>query len=336
MPLNLQRRRALSVLILGASILIAASPWTPFRRRLLVAIGSELEQPMHELEARFETSHPEVDLQWRVLGSQDMVNQALEAGPARPRVLIPASEELLQGLADRLRRQQSGSGLQQPQPVARTVLVAVAWPERAKPLFGSGGFSWSPLARALQTDRWTQLGGQDSWGRFNLRATDPGRSNSGQLALMLWLRSQANDPAVKVWRQALYQPPRSTDILLREFIAAGPNDGDLAFVYESIALNRREESRQRQGASYRILVPDPSFETVLAAGVITGSAQGTQRDGERLVRFLRQNKQQELLMDWGFRSIDGRLPEGALTTTVLPAPDQTQRNRALRLWQSAS
>ena len=102
MPLNLQRRRALSVLILGAAILIAASPWTPFRRRLLVAIGSELEQPMHELEVRFETTHPAVDLQWRVLGSQDMVNQALDASPARPRVLIPASEELLQGLADHL------------------------------------------------------------------------------------------------------------------------------------------------------------------------------------------------------------------------------------------
>ena len=91
MPLNLQRRRVLSVLILGAAILIAASPWTPFRRRLLVAIGSELEQPMHELEARFETTYPAVDLQWRVLGSQDMVNQALEAGQARPRVLVPAA-----------------------------------------------------------------------------------------------------------------------------------------------------------------------------------------------------------------------------------------------------
>jgi hypothetical protein len=336
MPLSLTRRRALSLVILALSVLVAAAPWTPFRRRLLVAIGSELEQPMHVLEARFEREHPAVDLHWQVRGSQDMVNQALQPSSERPRVLIPASEELLRGLAERMRRQQSGSVLRDPQPVARTVLVAVSWPERAEVLFGGGSFRWEALQRALHNDRWEQLGGQASWGRFTLRATDPARSNSGQLALLLWRRFQASDQAVKLWRQALHQPPRSSDILLREFIAAGPNDGDLAFVYESIALNRREESRQRQGDAYRLLVPDPSYETVLAAGLIEGPAQGTLGDGEALVRFLRRGSQQQLLMDWGFRSIDGRLPKGAQTTTVLPAPDQTQRDRALRLWQAAS
>jgi hypothetical protein len=291
---------------------------------------------MHALETRFEREHPAVDLHWQVSGSQDMVNQALEPSGERPRVLIPASEELLRGLAERLRRQQSDSGLRDPQPVARTVLVAVGWPERAQTLFGGGSFRWESLQKALNSDRWEQIGGPTSWGRFNLRATDPARSNSGQLALLLWLRSQASDRAVITWRRALYQPPRSTDILLREFIAAGPNDGDLAFVYESIALNRREESRQRQGEAYRLLVPDPSYETVLAAGVIEGPARGTLRDGEALVRFLRRGPQQELLMNWGFRSIDGRLPKGAQTTTVLPAPDQMQRERVLRLWQAAS
>jgi ABC-type molybdate transport system substrate-binding protein len=336
MPLSQPRRRALSLVILAMSVLIAAAPWTPFRRRLLVAIGSELEQPMRELETRFEREHPAVDLHWQVRGSQDMVNQALVPSGERPRVLIPASEELLRGLAERMRRQQNDSGLQDPQPVARTVLVAVSWPERAQALFGGDSFNWESLQQALSDGSWEQLGGQASWGRFNLRATDPARSNSGQLALLLWRRSQASDRAVMTWRRALYQPPRSTDILLREFIAAGPNDGDLAFVYESVALNRREESRQRQGEAYVLLVPDPSYETVLAASVIEGPASGRLGDGEALVRFLRRGPQQEVLMNWGFRSIDGRLPRGALTTTILPAPDQTQREGMLRIWQAAS
>lgn len=336
MPLSLTWRRAFSLGILALSILVAAAPWTPFRRRLVVAIGSELEQPMRVLEIRFEREHPAVDLHWQVAGSQDMVNEALQHSTDRPRVLIPASEELLLGLAERLRRQQSGTVLRDPQPVARTVLVAVSWPERAEALFGGGVFRWPALQQALTNDRWEQLGGQASWGRFTLRATDPARSNSGQLALLLWLRFQARDRAVQSWRQALHQPPSSTDILLREFIAAGPNDGDLAFVYESVALNRREESRQRQGNAYRLLVPDPSYETVLAASVIEGPAQGTVGDGEALVHFLRRGPQQQLLMDWGFRSIDGRLPKGAKATTVLPAPDPTQIERALRLWQAAS
>ena len=336
MPFNRTQRRGLSLAILAASVALAAMPWSPFRRSLSVAVGSELEQPMRDLEIRFEQAHPEIDLVWRVQGSQDMVNQAMEDTPARPRVLIPASGALLRGLAERLARQQTDGGLSDPQPIARTVLVAVSWPERATALFGQGPFRWDTLKKALEQSSWTSLGGQENWGRFNLRATDPSRSNSGQLAMLLWLRSQGRDQAIELWRRALYQPPRSTDIMLREFIATGPNDGDLAFVYESIALNRVDEARQRQGAPYTILAPDPSYETVLEAAVLTGRADGRRADGTTFIRFLRSDPQQQLLMDWGFRSHDGRLPKNAQTIKVLPSPDQTERDKGLRLWKGAS
>lgn len=335
MPFNLSQRRVLSLAILAASVALAAMPWSPFRRSLSVAVGSELEQPMRDLETRFEQAHPDIDLVWRVQGSQDMVNQALENNAERPRVLIPASGELLRGLAQRLRRQQTNAGLSDPQPIARTVLVAVSWPERAAVLFGTGPFRWGALKKALEQSNWASLGGQESWGRFNLRATDPARSNSGQLAMLLWLRSQGRDQAIGLWRRALYQPPRSTDILLREFIATGPNDGDVAFVYESIALSRMDEARQRQGAAYTILAPDPSYETVLEAAVLEGKADGRIADGTTFIRFLRSDPQQQLLMDWGFRSHDGRRPQNAQTVQVLPSPDQTERDKGLRLWTSA-
>ena len=78
MPFNLSQRRVLSLAILAASVALAAMPWSPFRRSLSVAVGSELEQPMRDLETRFEQAHPDIDLVWRVQGSQDMVNQAME------------------------------------------------------------------------------------------------------------------------------------------------------------------------------------------------------------------------------------------------------------------
>ena len=336
MPFNLSQRRGLSLLILAASVALAAAPWSPFRRSLSVAVGSELEQPMRDLETRFEQAHPDIDLVWRVEGSQDMVNQAMEDRPNRPRVLIPASGDLLRGLAERLRRQQSKTGLSEPQPIARTVLVAVSWPERSTALFGRGPFSWDALKKALEQSSWSSLGGEENWGRFNLRATDPARSNSGQLAMLLWLRSQGRDQAVGLWKRALYQPPRSTDILLQEFIATGPNDGDLAFVYESIALSRLNESRQRQGVPYTILAPNPSYETVLEAAVLEGKAEGRLSDGTSFIRFLRRDPQQQLLMEWGFRSHDGRKPKNAQTIKVLPSPNQTERDQGLRLWNAAS
>ena len=150
MPFNLSQRRVLSLAILAASVALAAVPWSPFRRSLSVAVGSELEQPMRDLETRFEQAHPDIDLVWRVQGSQDMVNQAMETRADRPRVLIPASGELLRGLAERLSRQQTDTGLSDPKPIARTVLVAVSWPERATALFGTGPFRWAALKKALE------------------------------------------------------------------------------------------------------------------------------------------------------------------------------------------
>ena len=337
---SLSRRRWLSLAIIAGALAIAIAPWSPWRRTLRVAIGSELEQPMRELEASFERRHPHINLIWQVQGSQDMVNQALEPSQKRPRVLIPASQELLKSLQLRLRRQQAQTSLHAIKPVASTVLVAVSWPERAAVLFGQGSFRWSSLSKALKRKWWKDLGGEPSWGRFNLRTSDPLRSNSGQLALLLWLRSQGTDAAIQTWRGALYLPPRSTDIMLREFIATGPNDGDIAFAYECDALYRAEESRTRHGSRYRVLYPDPTYETVLTAAVLKGPAEGSLSDGERLLRFLRAADQQQLLRNWGFRSVDGQLPEDAETDAglveVLPPPDQQLRDQALRLWQQAS
>lgn len=48
-----------------------------------------------------------------------------------------------------------------------------------------------------------------------------------------------------VLKRAVYRPARSTDILLREFISSGRNDGDIAMVYEAAALMRIAEAQQR-------------------------------------------------------------------------------------------
>ncbi|WP_255452575.1 substrate-binding domain-containing protein [Synechococcus sp. RSCCF101] len=175
-----------------------------------------------------------------------------------------------------------------------------------------------------------------------LQATDPLRSNSGQLALALWARAHsgaAEGEAVSLWKRSLYQPPRSTDILLREFIAAGPNDGDLAFVYESNALIREPEATRQQGQTYRILYPDPTYETVLAAGVLSGEARGRRQDAERLIALLLASEGQELLQRSGFRSAAGRPPAavGAAgeAAELLPPPSRPQLDALLRLYRSS-
>ncbi|MFM7548580.1 MAG: ABC transporter substrate-binding protein, partial [Cyanobacteriota bacterium] len=60
------RRRALSSAIAAAALALAAAPLPGLWRSLLVAVGSELEQPLAQLEPLFERRHPGIDLRWEV------------------------------------------------------------------------------------------------------------------------------------------------------------------------------------------------------------------------------------------------------------------------------
>lgn len=331
------RRRALSLGIATAALVLAAAPLPGLRRSLLVAVGSELEQPLAGIEPLFERRHPGIDLRWEVQGAQDMVNRNLEEGPERARVLIPANRDQLQAFAAAAAARGDGAPFQaEPRPIARTLLVAVAWPERADRLFPQGPFSWARLRRAAEAGQWTALGGPEAWGSFDLRVTDPLRSNSGQLTLALWSRDQPAPAAVALLKRAVYRPARSTDILLREFISGGPNDGDLAMVYEAAALMRSVEAGRRWPGGYRLLVPDPTVEMVLAAAVLRGEGSGSPADGERFVAFMAGPEAQAVLQAAGFRGPDGRggSPAGNQVRR-LPPPERAQLDELLRLWQQA-
>ncbi|MFN6131480.1 MAG: substrate-binding domain-containing protein [Synechococcaceae cyanobacterium] len=331
------RRRLISLGLATTALVLAAAPLPGLRRTLLVSVGSELEESFRRLEPAFERQEGAIDLRWQVEGSQDMVNNNLEARTERPRVLIPADQDLLKQFAARV------SALGQPPPftagptpIARTRLVALAWPERAQRLFAAGRFSWRRLREAVAAGQWGALGGPAAWGSFDLRATDPLRSNSGQLLLALWSQGPGDQTSFQALRRAIYRPARSTDILLREFISGGPNEGDLAFVYEAGARQRAAEAAQRWPGGYRLLLPDPSIEVVPAAAVLKGAASGRPEDGERLVAFLTGPSGQEILRGAGYRQasdqVQGRDSQGI---RLLPPPSQSEREELLRRWQRA-
>jgi hypothetical protein len=180
------------------------------------------------------------------------------------------------------------------------------------------------------------MGAPAAWGSFDLRATDPLRSNSGQMLLTLWRRGPGGEASFTALRRGIYRPARSTDILLREFITGGPNDGDLAFVYEAGALERAPEAAKRWPGGYKMLVPDPTMEAVPAAAVLAGAASGRQGDGERLLAFLTGPKGQEILQSAGYRVAGqkGDATDGQ-RGRLLPPPRESEREELLRQWQRA-
>lgn len=362
-----QRIMASSALAIGA-VALAYIPLPGVSQTLTVVSGSELQEPLAVLEQQFEAANPNIDLQVEIQGSQDMVNNYLDdQNDFTPTVLIPANGQLLEELAQRWTTQSGDQPFYaEPQPIAKTMLVAVAWPDRGQALFANQ-FQWARLEEALTKRNWAEIGGQADWGSFDFVTTDPERSNSGQLALSLWSQAKLgsqplslaslNTPPVEdlfsLVKQSVYLPPRSTDILLQEFITRGPNDADVAMVYESIALWRWQQARQTQGQPYQIYYLNPTIETISTAAIATRDVSNREAQaGQDFIDFLLAPEQQAVFVQHGFRPMN---PDVAIAdvpnspwsqdipgveqqpaTQAAPPPDRELVTEVIRLWQRAN
>jgi ABC-type Fe3+ transport system substrate-binding protein len=340
------------------------APVPGLNRSLVIVSGTELQEPLMALEAKFEQEHPSIDLKLEFQGSQDIVNNFIDdQNDFTPAVLIPANGELLSELSDRWRAQNSEEPFyDSPRPIAKTNLVGIAWAERGNVLFPNGRFQWQRLEQALQAGNWGAIGGSADWGSFDLSITDPTRSNSAQLALSLWAQSKLggilgvealSNPAIEslfsLIKQSVYQPARSTDTLLEEFIARGPNDADVAIVYESIALHRWQQSATTQGKPYQIYPIDPTIETVSTAVIARRGIDSNAANAARqFLDFLTQPAQQEVFIQHGFRPVEGSIDLRSVANSpwsqnipgaevnlpsVTPSPGSEVLNELVRLWQ---
>lgn len=367
--MKLAARMATSTAIALGSLGLAYAPLPGVTKTITIVSGSELQEPLAVLEQRFEEAHPNIDLQIEIQGSQDMVNNYIDdQNDFTPTVLIPANGQLLDELAQRWTTQYGGEPFYDaPQPIAKTMLVAVVWPERGQALFPNNQFQWSRLEDAIAQGNWAALGGEADWGSFDFATTDPERSNSGQLTLSLWSQEKLgtqplnqanlNTPPVEdlfgLVKRSVYQPPRSTDILLQEFIARGPNDADVAMVYESIALLRWDQANQSQGKPYQIYYLDPTIETVSTAAIARRDvSSGEAKAGRQFIDFLMAPEQQAIFVQHGFRPINPDvdiqnvpnspwsqgIPGAELQpkVNVTPPPDRTLVTEVIRLWQRAN
>ena len=365
----MKKQTLLSIGIAVASAVLAYAPLPGIQQTVVVVSGSELQESLEILVEQFEKSHPNINIDLHLQGSQDIVNRYIDdANSFTPAVLIPANGDILTELASRWRAIETSEPFyDDPQPIAKTMLVGIAWPERGKVLFPNGNFDWQRLEEAMSVQNWSQLGGRTEWGSFDFVTTDPTRSNSGQLTLSLLAQTIAlgnrppsaanlNTPAIQDLfarvRSSVYQPPRSTDILLQEFITRGPNEADVATVYESIALYRWEDATVTQGFPYQIYYPNPTIETQSTAAIVTRDiSHRTARAARTFIEFLVDPQQQTVFVKFGFRpavsSVDLASVSTSPWTQDIPGaeidpvtratqpPDRQVTGEIQRLWQRA-
>lgn len=354
-----KRNLFLSSLIALASLGLAYIPIPGLETRIAIVSGTELAEPLARLKEDFEKKNPDIKIEIKEQGSRDMINNFVdEKNDFKPTIIIPADGELLTELKTRLSSRDGNDPFYEtPRPIAKTLLVGIAWPERGKFLFPDGRFRWDRIQSAMLAGNWQAIGGQKDWGSFDFLISDPTRSNSGQLTLALWSKAMGGDlnsprmaELFKTIKKSVYQPPRSTDILLQEFIARGPNDADAATVYESVALYRQKQSGANQKAPYRVYYLDPSVETTATAAIVRrDTGEGQRRAAVKFLDFLREKEQQQVFVRYGFRpalaGIDIRsVPENLWSQNIqgvevnpsvplIPPPDSQTLEEIQRLWE---
>jgi molybdopterin converting factor small subunit len=160
-----QNRIFTSIAIILASLGLTYAPLPgseKFKTTVTVVSGSELQEILPELEAKFERENPNIDLELKYQGSQDIVNKYIDDdNDFTPTVLIPANGEIFRELESRWRSQHNSEPFYDlPEPIAKTILVGISWPERGQALFPNNRFEWWRVKGAMEVGNWDKIGGR--------------------------------------------------------------------------------------------------------------------------------------------------------------------------------
>jgi ABC-type Fe3+ transport system substrate-binding protein len=211
--------------------------------------------------------------------------------------------------------------------VFSTPLVLVAWQERAQVLWGAqpGIDLWHDLHDALVDPRGWEAFGHPEWSYIKFGHTDPTRSNSGFMTILLMaysyfdkvddLSSQdiLTDAEFQKWFRdmevAIADFGDSTGTYMKDIVAYGPSKYDIVAVYEATAIEHLENARGRYGELYVYYPPatimsDHPFCILQAEWVTPEKAKAAQV----FIEYLLRSPVQELALNkYGFRPEDQSL-----------------------------
>jgi hypothetical protein len=302
-----------------------------------VLYSTEKEAWLTEAVAGFETTRPKVNghpvkVQLEKKGSREIVLSVLD-GSRKPDIVSPASTLQIAILQDQSTTAfgapvVSMANQQTCRSVVKTPLVLVAWDERAKALWGSSGPGsdlWRNLQSALVSPAGWSAYGHADWGYIKFGQTDPLKSNSGFMTILLLtydyygktsgLTAQdiTSNQDYQAWflgfEHSISQFEQSTGPLMDKMIAYGPSTYDIVSVYEATAIEQSDNAVGRYGTLHVYYPPvsvwsDHPFCVLNADWVTPEKAEASQLFINYL---LNPEVQQEALMKYGFRPVDSSI-----------------------------
>lgn len=301
-----------------------------------VLYSTEKEAWLNDVIMEFEKTNPTIDghpvkIELEKMGSWE-INAAVLDGTRQPDIVSPASTLQLAALQD-------ASAVKFGRPlvnladtatcrsVVKTPLVLVAWKERADVLWGRqpGASLWRDLHDALVDPQGWAAYRHPEWGYVKFGHTDPLKSNSGFMTILLMTYGYHGKTAnltasdilsnedFQAWfletEASIGQFEYSTGPLMEKMVVYGPSTFDMVTVYEATAIEQAENAVGRYG-ELRIYYPpailwsDHPF-CVIEADWVTYQ----QREAAALfIDFLTgREAQTSALMKHGFRPVDGSI-----------------------------
>jgi ABC-type Fe3+ transport system substrate-binding protein len=304
---------------------------------LSVLYSTEKEAWLTDVISDFEASQPTlkngrpIEVQLEKMGSREIYVSVLD-GTRKPDVISPASMLQIAILQD-LSTSRFGKPLvnRADQSTCRstviTPLVLVAWKERADALWGDDPNShlWLRLHDAVVNPQgWSALG-HPEWGYIKFGHTDPLRSNSGFMTILLMaynffgktsgltsgdiLSNQDFQDWFIGTEDAISQFEYSTGPLMEKMIAYGPSTYDLVAVYEATAIEQAANAIGRYGELRAYYPPatvwsDHPFCILQADWVTPEKSEAAQV----FIDYLLSKPVQEVaLLRYGFRPVDASI-----------------------------
>jgi len=295
-----------------------------------VLYSTEKDAWLKDVIATYQSGHPTlnghpIQIALKQMGSREIYLAVLD-GTEQPTLISPASS-LQTSILEDLSTRKLGNPIVRAadcQSVVKTPLVLVAWKERADVLWGATPPAdvWKKLHDALLDPKGWEAYNHPEWGYIKFGHTDPLKSNSGFMTILLMaydyfgttsgLTSQQilADAGFRQWfteiEGTISKFGDSTGTYMKDMVAYGPSVYDLTAVYESSAIEQAANARGRYGELHVYYPPatimsDHPFCVLKADWVRPDQAQAAQQFVDYL---LSQPAQEKALLKYGFRPTD--------------------------------
>lgn len=298
-----------------------------------VLYSTEKEAWLNDTILGFERTQPTVNghpvqVELEKMGSREIYLAVLD-GSRQPDVISPASMLQISILQDQStgvfgRAVVNMADTETCRPVVTTPLVLVAWKERADVLWGvrPPRDLWQQLQRSVVDPQgWASLG-HPEWGYVKFGHTDPLKSNSGFMTILLitydYYGKTSGLSAGDILSGEEYQEwfinfeknisefEYSTGPLMQKMVTYGPSTYDLVTVYEATAIEQAENAVGRYG-ELRIYYPPATVWSdhpfcILETEWVTEEKRTA---AILFMNYLTSKPAQELaLLKYGFRPVD--------------------------------